>query len=116
MSYSTYLLVLEATGSDIYGYLLSTLVAAAYSEVMARIRKYPAISYLVVSIFPMIPGAGVYYTMRYAVSGDMESFASTGMHTAAIAGTIAVGILLVSTTVRLLTVWRTKRLSIQNKA
>lgn len=115
LSYSVYILILEATGSDIYGYLFSTLVAAAYSEIMARIRKYPAISYLVVSIFPMIPGAGVYYTMRYAVAGDMTSFANAGMHTAAIAGIIAVGILLVSTTVRLWSVWRTKRLLASKK-
>ena len=68
---------------------------------MARIRKYPAISYLVVSAFPLIPGAGVYYTMNYALRGDMDSFASKGMHTIAIAGVMAVGILLASTVVRL---------------
>ena len=72
---------------------------------MARIRKYPAISYLVVSIFPMIPGAGVYYTMNYAVRGEMEMFASQGMHTAAIAGIMAVGILLGSSTFRMYTYW-----------
>ena len=68
---------------------------------MARIRKYPAISYLIVSIFPLIPGAGVYYTMNHAVQGRMDQFASQGMHTAAIAGIMAVAILLVSTSVRL---------------
>ena len=41
---------------------------------MARVRKYPAISYLVVSIFPLIPGAGVYYTMHFAVRGEMDAF------------------------------------------
>ncbi|MBQ5803878.1 MAG: threonine/serine exporter family protein, partial [Bacteroidales bacterium] len=70
-------------------------------ELMARVRKCPAISYLVVAIFPLIPGAGVYYTMRYAVLGQMDLFASQLMHTAAIAGIMAVAILLVSTSVRL---------------
>ena len=46
------------------------------------------------------PG-GVYYTMRYAVLGQMDLFASQLMHTAAIAGIMAVSILLVSTSVRL---------------
>lgn len=77
------------------------LFASAYAEAMARIRKYPAISYLVVSVFPLLPGAGVYYTMRFAVQGDMTSFSAKGMETAAIAGAMAVGILLVSTSVRL---------------
>ena len=79
------------------------------SEIMARIRKYPAISYLVVSIFPLIPGASVYYTMNDAVRGNMDSFASRGMHTVAIAGVIAVGILLASTTFRSWVLWRRSR-------
>lgn len=114
ISWSIYLLVCRHTGNDFTGYFLSTLFAAGYAEVMARIRKYPAISYLVVSMFPMIPGAGVYYTMRHAVAGDMAQFASTGMHTAAIAGTLAVGILIASTTVRLLSVWRHKRKALRS--
>ena len=59
-----------------------------------------------VSIFPLIPGAGVYRTMLYAVRGEMALFAAQGMYTAAIAGVIAVGILLVSTTVRMYYTWR----------
>lgn len=109
LSWAIYLLVLRASGNDLYGYFASTLFSAIYAESMARIRKYPAISYLVVSIIPMIPGTGVYYTMRYAVAGDLGMCASTGMHTAAIAGVMAVSILLVSTTVRLWTVWKTRR-------
>lgn len=91
------------------GYFWGAVISAIYSEIMARIRKYPAISYLVVAIFPLIPGAGVYYTMNHAVRGDMESFANQGTHTIAIAGLMAVGILLISTTVRLWSVWQRKR-------
>ena len=109
IAWSIYVLVYRFTGNDLIGYFISTLFAAGYAEAMARIRKYPAISYLVVSIFPMIPGAGVYYTMQHAVGGDTGQFASAGMHTAAIAGVMAVGILVVSTTVRLLSVWRHRR-------
>ncbi len=96
---------------DLTAYFWATLVCAAYSEIMARVRKYPAISYLVVSLFPMLPGAGVYYTMNYIVQGDMSAFARQGSHTAAVAGLMAVGILLVSTLVRLWGVWQTQRTS-----
>ena len=104
-----YSLTLQLSGSDLNGYFWGTLVAAGFSEMMARIRKCPAISYLVVAIFPLIPGAGVYYTMRYAVLGQMELFASQLMHTAAIAGIMAVAILLVSTSVRLWFSRKTKK-------
>ena len=68
---------------------------------MARIRKCPALIYLVVAIFPLLPGAGIYYTMRYAVEGDMNMFLHKGMQTAAEAGVMAVAILLVATIFRL---------------
>ncbi len=105
LTWFTYQLCLHTIGDDIAAYFFATMVASLYSEIMARVRKYPAISYLVVSAFPLIPGAGVYYTMNYAVRNDMANFASQGMHTAAIAGVMAVGILLVSTVVRLTNIW-----------
>lgn len=101
LTWAVFSVILSYSGDDILAYFVATVTAAAYSEIMARIRKKPAISYLVISIFPLIPGAGVYYTMCYAVSGDIESFASQGMHTVAIAGAMAVGILLCSTVIRL---------------
>lgn len=107
LSWGIYLIMLELGNGDITAYFWSALFASVYSEIMARIRKYPAISYLVVSIFPMLPGAGVYYTMNYAVRGQMDLFASEGMHTAAIAGILAVGILLGSTSFRMYSDWKT---------
>ena len=101
LSWAVYLAALELSGSELAGYFWSALFSSLYSEVMARLRKYPAISYLVISIFPMIPGAGVYYTMNYAVQGQMDLFANRGMFTAAIAGIMAVGILLGSTVFRM---------------
>lgn len=86
---------------DLISLFWGTLVAALYSEIMARIRRCPAIAYLVVAIFPLIPGAGVYFTMNYAVQGNMDMFIVKGMHTAAQAGIMAVAILLAVTTVRL---------------
>jgi uncharacterized membrane protein YjjB (DUF3815 family) len=87
----------------------ATLFAGFYSEIMARIRRCPAIAYLVVSIFPLIPGAGVYYTMNYAVQGNMDMFITKGMHTAAEAGIMAVAILLAVTAVRLWLSWLNSR-------
>lgn len=109
LTWAVYLLVLKLGGTDLTGYFFAAVFSSAYSETMARIRKYPAISYLVVSIFPLIPGASIYYTMTEAVSGDMSVFAEKGTHTIAIACFLAVGILLVSTSVRLFHVWKWRR-------
>lgn len=109
LAWAVYLIAHELSGSDITAYFWSSLFSSLYSEIMARIRKYPAISYLVISIFPMIPGAGVYYTMNYAVQGQMELFAAKGMFTAAVAGIMAVGILLGSTGFRMYSDWKLHR-------
>ena len=81
---------------------VASFVVSLYSEWMARVRKYPAISYLVISIFPIIPGAGVYYAMSYALDGNNTAFAEKGLETAAVAGVMAAGILIASTIVRLI--------------
>ncbi len=109
LTWAVYAATMHLGGSELMGYFWGAVFAAVYSEIMARIRKYPAISYLVVSIFPLIPGAGVYFTMNYAVRGEMNLFASQGMYTAAIAGLMAVGILLVSTSVRLFNTWKAQK-------
>jgi len=101
LAWAVYCLSIHLGTSELIAYFFSALVAATYSETMARIRKYPAISYLVVSIFPLIPGAGIYYTTNHLVVGDMAGFTAKGGTTIAIAGVIAVGILLISTIMRL---------------
>ena len=101
LSWLSYRIVLHFSG-DIMAYFTAAIVASVYAEAMARIRKYPAISYLVISIFPLIPGAGVYYTMNYAVRGEMKLFSDTGAHTIAIAGVMALGIILASTVIRII--------------
>jgi len=109
LSWGAYLLVMNISNNDILAYFVAAVISAVYSETMARVRKYPAISYLVISIFPTIPGASIYYTSNFLVRGDMASFAEKGTHTIAIAGVIAVGILMVSTLVRLRGVWKQRK-------
>lgn len=92
-------LTVYLTANETAGYFAGAVFSAAYAETMARIRKYPTLSYLVISIFPLIPGAGIYYTTNYLLEGDMTGFADRGTNTIAIAGAIAVGILVVSTIV-----------------
>lgn len=108
-SWASFCLTSFLGGSELICYFFATLVAASYSEIMARIRKCPAITYLVVSIFPLIPGAGIYYATNFLVTGEMTRFAQKGTQTIAIAGVIAVGILMISTIVRLWNEWKFNR-------
>ena len=106
LTWVIYLISMELSGSELLGYFWGAVFASTYAEIIARVRKCPAISSLVIGIFPLIPGAGVYFTMNYAVRGQMDLFAARGMYTAGIAGLMAVGILLISTSVRLYNNWK----------
>ncbi len=101
ITWAVYRISMEFGADSVSAFFIATLFAAAYSEVMARIRKYPAISYLVVSIIPLLPGAGIYRTTASFLEGDMAGFTSHATQTLAVAGAIAVGILIVSTIARL---------------
>ena len=109
LTWMVYLTVIELGGSAIMANFWAAFFAGFFAEIMARIRKKPAIAFLVVSIFPLLPGAGVYYTMNYAVRQQTALFASTGLRTAAVAGIMAVGILLASTLFRMYAVWKTQK-------
>lgn len=109
IAWLVYCLAYEYTADVVTANLFAAIFASVYAEVMARIRKYPAISYLVVSLFPLLPGAAVYFATNSIVTGDMDGFASKATQTIAIAGALAIGILLVSTTVRLWGVWKQRK-------
>lgn len=82
--------------------LFGTIFAASYAEVMARIRKYPAISYLVIGLISLIPGSNIYYTAQQALQGNMDRFIQEGTLLVITAGVMAVGIILVSSTARII--------------
>ena len=105
LTWLVYLVAFKFTDSIYVANFWATAFAAAYSEILARIRKYPALSYLVVSLFPLLPGAGIYYTMGYALEGSVNQAVHKGLETAAVAGVMAVGILLVSTATRAINIW-----------
>jgi len=108
--WAAYLVAYHFTKSDPLSYFFAAIISALYSEIMARIRKYPATSYLVISLMPMFPGAGVYYATNHFVNSNMHGFAEKGYATIAIAGAIAIGVLFVSTLFRLYSNYRFSKL------
>ncbi len=109
LCWGVYCLAEHFGSGEMLAMLLASIVAAIYSEVMARIRKCPAIGFLVMGLIPLIPGSALYYTMNYAVRGDMSMFATQGMRTICLAGLMAAGVILVSTTMRMIQVGKRLR-------
>ena len=101
LGWLVYLLAEPVFHNDIAQALVAALALSAFSEGMARLRKCPVTAYVLVSAFPLVPGAGIYYTMEHAVNGEMDLFLSTGMHTLGLAGALALGILMMASAVRM---------------
>lgn len=109
LSWGVYLLMGQVTDSVYLCYLVAAIFVAVFAEIMARVRKYPITAYLVVSYFPLVPGGFIYRTMYYGIQGERQLFLETGLQTIGIAACLAMGALVVSTTVRTFSTWRRER-------
>ena len=101
LGWLAYLLTAPLLQSDIAQSLVAAVVISIYAEVMARLRKNPVTGYLLIAIFPLVPGGGIYYTMEHAINHNIDLFLSSFLHVMGIAGALAVGVLLVSSVMRM---------------
>ncbi len=102
MGWMVYLLAQMWRGDVFLSSFLAAVAVAVYAQIMARVRKCPATSYLVISMFPLVPGLAIYQAMDYGIRGETGLFWDTFFRTFGIAGCLALGLLLVSTAVRVI--------------
>ena len=57
--------------------------------------RSPVTVFLISGIFPLVPGAGIYWTAYYVVTNELEQAGQRGFLTLKIAVAIVLGILLV---------------------
>lgn len=98
-----YSFVYKYSGSMAIGYLIGAFGVSLMAEVLAAIIKNPATVYLLPGLLPLVPGGGMFETMKAVVSGDMESALGLGFSTLSFAGAIAIGIALASSAARIRT-------------
>lgn len=82
---------------------LGTLVLACGCEILARIEKDAVTIFIIPAILPLVPGAGLYYTLLYFIEGEFDMAASKGFDTLGCAAGIAIGIIFVSSLTRFIT-------------
>jgi len=87
-----YLLVTNNNGSLALANLAASFTLTLLARVFAAIERHPATVYLLAGIFPLVPGAGIYYTSYYFIRHEMEQFAKYGTETVIVAGSIVFGI------------------------
>ncbi len=98
--------IAAATGSTPVADLAGAIIVGLAAETLAALRKRPASVYIACGVLPLVPGAGMYYTMlEYSRGHNLEAQA-TGIETLAAAGAIAAGIAISGALARLLSLKR----------
>ena len=90
-----YWLAVQGGISVVAASFCGTLALALLSRVLAVVRRCPVTVFLTGGIFPLVPGAGIYYTVYAFITGDNAAAVFKGVETLKIAGVIALGIVLV---------------------
>lgn len=88
-----YCIITDAGFGPIPASLTGTLLLTVFSRAMAVIRYSPATMYLLPGIFPLVPGAGIYYTAYDLITGERDLSSSQGLETLEIALAITFGII-----------------------
>ena len=103
ISWFIYGLGLYLNFSEIFSLFISSICFSIYSEIFARVLKTPVTTLIVCCLIPLVPGAGMYYTMYEAVTGTVTGSLELGLKALSSAGTLVIGMIFVSTITRLIT-------------
>mgnify|MGYP002578722546 CR=1 FL=1 len=75
--------------------LIAVIPLSLAARICAVLLKTPVTVFLLTGIFPLVPGAGIYYTAYYFIQGENALSLANGISTFKVAVTLAVGIALV---------------------
>jgi membrane spanning protein len=93
LGWIVYLACLGANTGKPIANLIAALTLTLVARFFSAARKKPATIYLLCGIFPLVPGAGIYYTSYYFIMNQMDLCGQAGMDTVKVAGAIVLGIL-----------------------
>ena len=93
--------LLAHPGGDLVQYCTASAAITLYAEITARIQRAPVTVYLVPSLIPLVPGGLIYEAMLRALNGQNDLFLSVGLHALTITGALTLGIVTVSSLMRL---------------
>lgn len=103
LSWFFYLFFGRFNMSDVLSLFLSSVIFSIYSEICARLLKTPVTTIVICALIPLVPGAGMYYTMYDTITGNVSGAIELGLTTIANAGSLALGVIFVSTITRQIT-------------
>lgn len=102
IGWAVYLLIFKLTGSPTMSSFTGSFIVGIYSELMAKRYKAPAPQFSIPGIFPLVPGLTAINAVRHLVEKSNAEALSATLLTISVGGAIGFGIMLSTTTFRLL--------------
>lgn len=96
LGWFVYLMIEDLTKDIVFSSFIATVMISVIAQFLARVRKNPVTVFQIGGIFPLVPGAGMYKTLYYIVDQDYSLASQYLFETLAIAGSIAFGMVLIS--------------------
>lgn len=90
-----YLILVSFHLPTVFATFFAAIVLTVLSRVFAIRRRVPVTVFLITGIFPLVPGAGLYYTTYHFFMNQPNIAASKGIETIKIAVAIALGIMFI---------------------
>lgn len=91
----TYYVIVNGNGSAAMASFFGTLVVVLISRLLTVQMKCPITIFLVSGIIPLVPGAGIYYTVYYMVTNQLAEASRRGIESVKSAFAIVLGIVFV---------------------
>lgn len=102
LGWFVYKLCLGVHLSEVVALFLASTSFSLFSEIFARKLKTPVTTFVICALIPLVPGGGMYYSMVEAISGNALKSLETALDTLASAGALALGVILVSSSTRII--------------
>ena len=88
-----YYIMVQLNMGVVFSSLVATLCLTIMARILAAARSMPVTVYLLSGIFPLVPGAGIFYTAYYLFMNDRTLSSSKGIEPFEVAGAIVLGII-----------------------
>lgn len=102
LSWTCYSICLSQGLTKVLAALLASILVAFVSDIAAKANKDAVTLFVIPGIIPIVPGAGMYYTISAIIVNDYTAATKLATETFFIAGSIALGLLAVGFMSRIL--------------
>lgn len=109
LGWLVYLVSLGCGADTVIASFFAAVALTWISRVFSFSRREPVTIFLICGIFPIVPGAGIYYTGYYFFMGSNAHAMDKGLETIKIAIAIALGIGIILSLPHFLFTWKRRR-------